>query len=164
MLDLGESCHALSTRQGILATFHILLESNAGFAYRLSGYVVAYRYREFGLFCSQLCHAAWQSWGRKPFGLFEGGRPVGYGYAQTSGRLGPIVVERRELVLPLVAELMRQVEPLEDWMVHVPGAAAETFTTLLNAGMKLDGPPVVFCSSDETIDHSRYLPSSFALP
>ena len=115
-------------------------------------------------FAREQDHAAWQGWGRKPFGLFQGARPVGYGYAQSSGRLGPVVVERRELVLPLVAELMRQVEPLEDWMIHVPGAAAETFTTLLNAGMKLDGPPVVFCSSDETIDHSRYLPSSFALP
>jgi hypothetical protein len=49
-------------------------------------------------------------------------------------------------------------------MVHVPGPAAELFTTLLNAGMKLDGPPVVYCSSQESVDHSRYLPSSFALP
>lgn len=109
-------------------------------------------------------HVAWRSWDRRLFGLFEAGRPVGYGYAQPSGRLGPVVVERRELVLPLVAELMRQVEPLEDWMVHVPGPAAGAFTALLNAGMKLDGPPVVFCASDVAIDHSRYLPSTFALP
>ena len=109
-------------------------------------------------------HVAWQSWDRRLFGLLEAGRPVGYGYAQPTGRLGPVVVERRELMLPLVAELMRQVEPLEDWMIHVPGPAADAFTALLNAGMKLDGPPVVFCASDVSIDHSRYLPSTFALP
>jgi len=115
-------------------------------------------------FAREQDHAAWLGWERKLFGLFEAGRPVGYGYAQASGRLGPVVVERRELVLPLVCELMRKVESLEDWMVNVPGPAAQTFTALLNAGMKLDGPPVVFCASDESIDHSRYLPSTFALP
>jgi len=115
-------------------------------------------------FAREQDHVAWQGWDRRLFGLFEGGRPVGYGYAQSSGRLGPVVVERRELVLPLVGELMRQVESLEDWMVNVPGPAAETFTALLNAGMRLDGPPIVFCASEESIDHSRYLPSTFALP
>jgi GNAT superfamily N-acetyltransferase len=115
-------------------------------------------------FAREQDHAAWVGWGRQRFGLFEAGRPVGYGYAQSSGRMGPVVVERRELVLPLVAEMMRQVETLEDWAVNVPGPAAETFAALLNAGMRLDGPPVVFCSSDESIDHSRYLPSTFALP
>jgi GNAT superfamily N-acetyltransferase len=115
-------------------------------------------------FAREQDHAAWLGWERKLFGLFEAGRPVGYGYAQSSGRMGPVVVERRELVLPLVAELMRQVESLEDWLVNVPGPAAEAFTALLKSGLRLDGPPVVFCASDDSIDHSRYLPSTFALP
>jgi hypothetical protein len=46
----------------------------------------------------------------------------------------------------------------------VPGPAAEVFAELLRAGMKLDGPPVIFCSSELTTDHTRYLPSTFALP
>src|SRR5205085_526712 len=52
-------------------------------------------------FARELAHAACQSWDRKLYGLFEAGRPVGYGYAQSSGRLGPVVVERRELIMPL---------------------------------------------------------------
>lgn len=110
-------------------------------------------------------HAAWQSWERKPFGLFEGERVVGYGYAQAVGRLGPVVVERRELLLPLVAELMRQVETLEDWIINVPGPAAEVFSALLNAGMQLQGAPAIFCGVEgHGVDHARYLPSTFALP
>ena len=115
-------------------------------------------------FAREQDHALWQALERRLFGLFEAGRPVGYGYAHQSGRVGPVVVERPELVLPLVAELLRQVDSLEDWLLNVPGPAAETFTALLKAGMRLDGPPVVFCASDESIDHSRYLPSTFALP
>jgi GNAT superfamily N-acetyltransferase len=109
-------------------------------------------------------HAAWLGWERRLFGLFEAGRPVGYGYAQASGRMGPVVTERPELVLPFVGALMRETEPLEAWMVHVPGPAAEPFVGLLTAGMRLDGPPVLFCASSHAIDHSRYLPSTFALP
>jgi GNAT superfamily N-acetyltransferase len=115
-------------------------------------------------FARELDHAAWQSWDRRLFGLFEAGRPVGYGYAQPSGRLGPVVVERSELILPLVGELMRQIDTIEDYMINVPGPAAEPFAALLRAGMKLDGPPIVFCASELTIDHTRYLPSTFALP
>jgi GNAT superfamily N-acetyltransferase len=109
-------------------------------------------------------HAAWLDWERRLFGLFDAGRPVAYGYAQASGRLGPVVAERPELVLPFVAALMREIEPLEAWMVHVPGPAAEPFSALLSAGMRIDGPPVLFCASSHAIDHSRYLPSTFALP
>jgi GNAT superfamily N-acetyltransferase len=110
-------------------------------------------------------HIAWGSWDRKLFGLYEGGRVVGYGYAQSVGRIGPIVVERRELLLPFVSELMRQVETVEDWMINVPGPAAEVFTALLSAGMQLQGPPIVFCAvEDHGVDHTRYLPSTFALP
>ncbi|MDL2334462.1 MAG: GNAT family N-acetyltransferase [Chloroflexota bacterium] len=116
-------------------------------------------------FAREQDHVAWQSWERKLFGLFEGKRVVGYGYAQAAGRLSPVVVKRRELLLPLVSELMRQVETLEDWIINVPGPAAEVFSTLLNAGMQLQGPPAIFCAvEDHGIDHSRYLPSTFALP
>lgn len=109
-------------------------------------------------------HRAWLAWDRRLFGLFEGGAPVGYGYAQASGRLGPVVVQRTELLLPLIGQLMRAVEPLEEWMLHMPGAAAEPFQALLNAGLRLDGPPIIFCATHTTIDHSRYLPATYALP
>jgi hypothetical protein len=109
-------------------------------------------------------HAAWLSWERRLFGLFEGRQLVGYGYAQQSGRLGPMVVARSELILPFIGQLMREVQSLEDWMVNVPGPAAEAFSGLLSAGMRIDGPPVLFCATSHSIDHSRYLPSTFALP
>lgn len=120
--------------------------------------------REVTGFTRPADHRAWLKWERRLFGLFEGDALVGYGYAQQSGRLGPVVVRRPELTLPFVGRLMREIEPLEDWMVHVPGPAAETFVALLRAGMRLDGPPVLFCATDLTIDHGRYLPATFALP
>ena len=115
-------------------------------------------------FARAVDHAAWHACERRLVGLFEDGRPVGYGYAQASGRLGPVVVLRAELLLPFVGQLMREIEPLEAWMVHVPGAAADTFSGLLAAGMRLDGPPELFCASHHAIDRRRYLPSTFALP
>ena len=59
---------------------------------------------------------------------------------------------------------MAHIDPPEDWMVHVPGPAAETFVALLKNGMRLDGPPILFCATHDGIDHSRYLPATFALP
>jgi GNAT superfamily N-acetyltransferase len=109
-------------------------------------------------------HRKWQSWERQAFGLRDGSDLVGYGYAQPSGRLGPVIVRREEDLLPLVGELMRHFDPPGDWMVHVPGPAAETFAHLLQAGMRFDGAPTIFCATDARIDHSRYLPGSFGLP
>lgn len=120
--------------------------------------------REVTGFARDEDHAAWQAWERRLVGLFETGQPVGYGYVQASGRLGPVVVRRAELLLPFIGRLMREVEPPETWLVNVPGPAAPTFSGLLSAGMRLDGPPVLFCAARHSIDHSLYLPSTFALP
>ena len=30
--------------------------------------------------------------------------------------------------------------------------------------MRFDGPPIIFCATEPRIDHSRYLPATFALP
>jgi hypothetical protein len=89
---------------------------------------------------------------------------AGYGYAQSVGRLGPVVVRRREHLLPLVGALMREHDPSTAWMVHVPGPAAETFVAMLEAGMKFDGAPTLHCATEDRIDFSRYIPGSFALP
>ncbi|HYI22108.1 MAG TPA: GNAT family N-acetyltransferase [Candidatus Limnocylindrales bacterium] len=115
-------------------------------------------------FTRQVDHAAWQAWGRVRFGLFEGGELAGYGYAQQAGRIGPVMVRRPELVLPFVGQLMKEIEPVEDWMLNVPGPAAEPFESLLKAGMRFDGPPIIYCATDGRTDHSRYMPATFALP
>ncbi len=110
-------------------------------------------------------HSRWLTWDRRLFGLYERGAPVGYGYAQQSGRLGPVVVQRPELMLPLIGQLMREIEPLE--RVDAPRARSQPQNrsqALLNAGLRLDGPPIIYCASDTTIDHSRYLPATYALP
>ncbi len=109
-------------------------------------------------------HDAWESWGRIRHGLFQGSEVVGYGYAQQSGRLGPFVVRNAEHLLPFVGELTRRVEPIEGWMIHVPGPAQEAFSVLLRHGFRLDGPATIYCATGPEIDHSRYLPSTFALP
>ena len=59
---------------------------------------------------------------------------------------------------------MGEVEPNGAWMVNVPGPAQDTFVGLLRAGLRLDGPPLIYCASAPSIDHSRYLPATFALP
>ena len=115
-------------------------------------------------FTRQQDHAAWESWGRIRFGLQQASRTVGYGYVQSSGRLGPVVVRDAGHLLPFATELTRQVEGVEDWMIHVPGRAQETFVELLRLGLRLDGPPIIYCATGDETDHSRYLPSTFALP
>ena len=39
---------------------------------------------------------------------------------------------------------MSEIEAGEDWMVNVPGPAAEPFEALLKAGMHFDGPPIIY--------------------
>ncbi len=97
-------------------------------------------------------------------GLFEHNELVGYGYVQATGRLGPFVVRQSEHLLPFVGTLVTQMPEVEAWMVNVPGPAAEVFSELLKAGMRLEGPPAIYCATELRMDHSRYLPSSFALP
>ncbi len=109
-------------------------------------------------------HVAWESWGRQRFGLFDATDLVGYGYAQASGRLGPVIVRDAELLLPFVGSLMHEVPVTDDWLIGVPGPAAAAFSGLLEAGMRIDGPPAIYCASELRIDHSRYIPGSFALP
>ncbi|HEY8135075.1 MAG TPA: GNAT family N-acetyltransferase [Candidatus Limnocylindrales bacterium] len=109
-------------------------------------------------------HAAWERWDRQRLGLYEAGRLVGYGYVQSVGRLGPVVVRDAGHLLPFVGALIGRLPDVETWLLNVPGAAAETFETLLKAGLRLEGPPVIYCATELRIDHSRYLPAGFALP
>lgn len=109
-------------------------------------------------------HAAWESWDRQRLGLFRSGELVGYGYVQSVGRLGPVIVRESVDLLPFVGALMGRLPDVETWLLNVPGPAAETFQTLLKAGLRLEGPPLVYCATELRIDHSRYLPSTFALP
>jgi len=109
-------------------------------------------------------HEWWEELGRKRYGLFSGHELVGYGYVQEVGRLGPFVVRREEHLLPFCGQLLAEMPDVDTWLVNVPGSANETFVALLHAGMRLEGPPAIYCANELRIDHSRYLPASYALP
>lgn len=109
-------------------------------------------------------HRAWQAWERQGFLLRSGGEPQGYGYVHPSGRLGPVVVRDSALLLPFVGRLTREVTAADAWQVLLPGPADATFVALLNAGLRFDGPPAIFCATRPGPDYTRYLPASFALP
>lgn len=109
-------------------------------------------------------HTAWQKWDRQRLGLYRAGKLVGYGYVQSVGRLGPLIVRDADHLLPFIGALMNHMPDVETWLLNVPGPAAETFAALLNSGLRLEGPPVVYCATELRIDHSRYVPSTFALP
>ena len=109
-------------------------------------------------------HDWWQAAARQPYGLYQGPTLVGYGYVQPSGRLGPVVVSDAADLAPFVGRLMTQLPQVPAWTMNVPGSAGATFVSLLRAGLRLDGPPAIYCATRQTIDHRRYLPSSFALP
>ncbi|HEY5520941.1 MAG TPA: GNAT family N-acetyltransferase [Candidatus Limnocylindrales bacterium] len=109
-------------------------------------------------------HEWWEALGRNRFGLFEGNELVGYGYIQEVGRLGPLVVRCEEHLLPFAGRLLAEMPDVETWLVNVPGVANETFVALLRAGMRLEGPPAIYCATEQRIDHRRYLPVSYALP
>ena len=108
--------------------------------------------------------ANWVAWGRRPLALVAGGEIQGYGCVDPVGRIGPVVVRQREHLLPFLGTLLAQLDPPDAWLIQVPSAAAETFTALLQAGMRFDGAPVIYCATEDRIDHSRYLPAGFALP
>jgi hypothetical protein len=121
--------------------------------------------REIVGFSRRVDHQAWQSWDRRAFALRDAtGRLSGYGYAQPAGRLGPIVALDPPYLLPLIGALMDAVPVADGWQIHVPGVAARPFATLLGAGLRFDGPPIIYCATELTIDHERYVPATFALP
>jgi GNAT superfamily N-acetyltransferase len=109
-------------------------------------------------------HEWWEELGRKRYGLFQHNDLVGYGYIQEVGRLGPCVVRREEHLLPFCGRLLSEMPDVDTWLVNVPGSANETFVALLHSGMRLEGPPAIYCANEVRIDHSRYLPASYALP
>jgi GNAT superfamily N-acetyltransferase len=112
-------------------------------------------------------HAFWRATGRLGL-LFRDpwhreGPPLGYGYVQPSGRLGPVVVRDPRLLPAALAELTDAVTPPDAWQAIVPGPAAEALVPLLRAGMRIEGGPAVYAADWDGPPFDRYLPMSFAL-
>ena len=106
-------------------------------------------------------HAFARSQGREGF-LYRGGDglPVGYGYAAPSGRVGPIAVDDPSLLAPILAHVIRAVEPRGAFAAWLPGTVGEAVPMLLRSGFRLDGFPLLLCWDQPFGDFSRYVPIS----
>lgn len=117
--------------------------------------------RELVGFAHPQDHRFLRTEGRTGF-LYRGpdGAPLGYGYTSRAGRVGPIAVRDRELLPAVLGHLLTAVEPAGASAVWIPGAADRAFTALLQAGLRIEGFPVLLCWTDAFADFSRYVPIS----
>ncbi len=91
------------------------------------------------------------------------GRVRGYGYVSTNGRLAPTVVDDLALLPGVVGHLVRSVDPATVWNVGLPGNSA-AFRHLLAAGLRIEGPPILYCATWSGPPYERIVPTGFALP
>ncbi len=110
-------------------------------------------------------HRLWRGLEAKGFLYFRSGEtePAGYGYAEASGRLGPVAVREPGLLPHVLGHLVRAVKPLGGWQVVVPGPARNAWLPLLRAGLRIDGPPAIYSATWAGPPFDRYLPLNFAL-
>jgi len=88
------------------------------------------------------------------------GRLAGYGYAGDVGRVGPIAVTRPELLAPVLGHLLRAVEPRGASSVWLAGDAGDAIAIGINAGLRIDGFPILAGWSRPFADFTRYVPTS----
>ena len=106
-------------------------------------------------------HAYLKGQGRLGFAYRDGtGRLLGYGYTSEVGRVGPIAVRDAALQAPVAADLLVSVPPRGASAIWVPGEAGPLMVTLLRAGLRIEGFPVLLCWSRPFADFGRYVPIS----
>jgi len=88
------------------------------------------------------------------------GRLAGYGYAGEVGRVGPIAVSDPELLAPVLGHLLRAVEPRGASSVWLPGDAGEAIRIAIEAGLRMEGFPILAGWSRPFADFTRYVPTS----
>ncbi len=91
------------------------------------------------------------------------GRPVGYGYATSVGRVGPVAALDGASMPAIVGDLLRRVPANGAQSLRVPGDAAPVVTMLLRAGFRLEPFPILVAFSEPYADLARYIPISAAL-
>ncbi|HEY7735717.1 MAG TPA: GNAT family N-acetyltransferase [Candidatus Limnocylindrales bacterium] len=106
-------------------------------------------------------HAWLWAEGRQGF-FYRGpdGRPLAYGYSSPVGRVGPVAVRDRELLVPVLGHLLTAIEPRGASALWLPGSAGPAVTALLRAGLRIEGFPVLLCWTRPFADLERYLPIS----
>jgi hypothetical protein len=88
------------------------------------------------------------------------GSLAGYGYVAPSGRIAPIAVRDPALLAPLTGYLLDAHVPPGASAVWAPGASDAVFGTLIEAGLRLEGFPLLLAWTRPFADFSRYLPIS----
>ncbi len=109
-------------------------------------------------------HRFWTASGRQGW-LFRdrrSGEPVGYGYAHSSGRVGPVATTEPGWLEAALAHLFAKVTPSDAWQLHVPGSSP-VLPRLLCAGFRIDDAPILWCSTSDGPAFDRYLVGSFAI-
>lgn len=111
-------------------------------------------------------HRLWSREGRGGvlFRHAPDGTPLGYGYAQRSGRIGPVALLDDTLYPAALGTLLGRVSPPGPYLVLVPGTNHRAMVALLRAGLRFEGFPGIMASTRPWEGLERYLPASFALP
>jgi GNAT superfamily N-acetyltransferase len=91
------------------------------------------------------------------------GEPLAYGYHSEVGRFGPVAALDPALMGPVIGHLLATVRARGAVTVWVPGANDLAMTTLLAAGLRIEGFPAMLCWNKPFADFDRYLPASLAL-
>ena len=98
---------------------------------------------------------------RHPFAFRGGdGSLVGYGYAGEIGRLGPIAVADPALLTPVLGYLLSAIEPRGASAVWLPGATDDAIAVAVQAGLRIEGFPILAGWSAPFADFRRYVPIS----
>jgi hypothetical protein len=98
---------------------------------------------------------------RHPFAFRDGdGRLVGYGYVGEIGRIGPIAVADPGLLTPVLGHLLTAIEPRGASAVWLPGATDDAIAIAIQAGLRIDGFPILTGWSKPFADFRRYVPIS----
>ena len=88
------------------------------------------------------------------------GQLAGYGAASLAGRVGPVAVRDADLLAPVLGHLLSVVQPRGASSMWIPGAAGDALRLVLEAGIRIDGFPVLVGWSEPFVDLARYLPIS----
>lgn len=88
------------------------------------------------------------------------GRLAGYGAASLAGRVGPIAVRDDTLLAPVLGHLLTTIEPRGASAAYLAGSAGAAIRLCLEAGLRIDGFPLLLCWSAPFVDVARYVPIS----
>ena len=89
-----------------------------------------------------------------------GGRLLAHGGASLAGRVGPIAVRDAGLLAPVMAHLLVTVGPRGAASIWLAGTAGDAVRLALDAGLRVDGFPLLACWTAPFVDLARYVPIS----